>query len=161
VAYGGLRSGEDVFFPYKTALIAAQEVAKAGRVIRSNQEVIDAVARLKTDDWSGTRRTDFDDRLVNLRASVHNVAQGLESLAQAIAVAWSECRGQQDRISHARWGEAAKADDHVVERLWQRYFGETDYGPAPHNPPIPTGPDFSATRPPVHHQYDRSHLKDR
>lgn len=50
-------------------------------------------------------------------AAATTTAAALRETARSFATAWSQARGQQDRINHARYVEAETSDDGTLEQL--------------------------------------------
>jgi len=153
-AYGtGGASSANVAFPLELGLSAARDLWTMADEVVSASSGIGTKASEAVVDWTGPKQAVFLDRRVADSSSATAVAGSLRELARAFATAWSQARGEQDRINHARWVEAEKADDNIFEKGWQWAFGETDYGPPPENPPVPSAPRFEATRDPIHPEH--------
>jgi hypothetical protein len=153
--YGEARASDtNISFPYEQALKAARDLHELARLVRARQLARNTAADTARTDWSGPHRTLFDTKMTDETTKSGDVAGHLEILAADFARAWSEARGQQDRINRARYVEQDIAEDNIVENAYEHFMGETDYGPPPENPPIPSPPHFTPTRDPLHREFE-------
>lgn len=143
----------NVPFPFETGLQAARDLWDLA------DEVISAKGRLDTKetaakvDWTGPKRNRFTGMRDEDGTAASTTAAALRELARSFATAWSQARGQQDRINHARYVQAETEDDGTLENIGEFFVGEDDYGPPPENPPVPQPPGFRATRDPIHPEH--------
>ena len=143
----------NVPFPFDTGLQAARDLWTLADEVETargglNAEEADAVV-----DFTGPKRARFASMRNEDTSAATSTAAGLRELARSFATAWSQARGQQDRINHARYVEAETSSDGTLENLGEFFTGEDDYGPPPENPPVPTAPGFRATRDPIHPEH--------
>ena len=146
-------SDTNVPFPFDTGLQAARdmwtladEVGTARGNLASRES--DAVV-----EFTGPKLTEFTGMRDEDASAAAATAAALREMALSFATAWSQARGQQDRINHARYVEAETSDDGVLENVVEHFGGEDDYGPPPENPAVPSGPGFRATREPIKPEY--------
>ena len=149
-------NSQNVFFAYETALAAARELYRMSTVLRSKHGArIDEIDHtgLYT-DWIGPKQTECSTKITSEGTDLETLETALVSLANLFATKWSEARGEQDRINHARWAKAQDADDSWGEDAWQSVAGEPDHGPPPENPPVPRSPEYRPTRDPIHPEFE-------
>lgn len=146
-------SSPNLRFAYDAALAAARELWSLAEDFAQANATMTAAHADAVVDFLGPMRTVFDDRGSYDRAAGTNAAGNLRALAQGIASDWAQARGQQDRINKARWVEHQRADDNFLEKGWQWFAGETDYGPPPANPATPAAPAFAPTREPQYPEF--------
>jgi hypothetical protein len=141
-------SDVDVPFPIDSALAAARaayRLADAVAESRSTMNTLNAT-HLSDADFKGPHADVSDGKVEAYRISSANMASGLRTFADQIAVGWAAARGQQDRINFARYCEDESSNDGWGENAVESFAGEDDYGPPPENPSTPSAPNFSATR---------------
>lgn len=148
-------SAPNLNYPFDQALAAARALnALTGQLATSRSTRATQETHAKV-DWLGPSRRDFV-ALVSADNANSTSAEGtLADLAVQIATQWSQARGQQDRINHARWALEQESNEsgirHSAFGNW--LLGEEDYGPPPENPSIPTEPSFYATRDAIHPEH--------
>jgi hypothetical protein len=158
VGYGNEQpNDEDVHFEYGLALDAARGLHALAAQVRTAGGDRQTAAQTARHDWTGPKRELFDQKLHQEATDTTTVADALAGTARAIAGSWAKARGQQDRINTARWIQAELDKDGALENAWEwTWFGkEDDYGPPPQDPPVPEPPHFSATRCPLHADYEK------
>jgi hypothetical protein len=155
VGYDTSRASDaNIPFAYDLALTAARDLWSLAAQVRAHDTDYAAPAPTAQAEWTGPKRTQFDDHLRRLRGDAVAVAEGLQGSARAIALSWARARGEQDRINKARYVDAELDDDNILENAWEWFAGENDYGPPPENPPAPAPPGFAPTRAPMYAQYE-------
>jgi hypothetical protein len=143
----------DVAFAFDLALEAARSLHRLAGRVGDHQTGRAQLAVPAREDWLGGKRDEFDAKAAAEGTDAATVAAALVALAESFASQWALCRGEQDRINFARYKEYDMAQDNALENMWESVAGETDYGPPPSNPPIPTGPDYEPTREPMHSDF--------
>lgn len=145
----------DVAFPLSSALGAARaayRLADAVAASRSTMNTLDS-QHLSDADFKGPHADVSDSKVEAYRTSATNMASGLRTFAEQIAQGWAAARGQQDRINFARYCENESSNDGWAENAWESVAGEDDYGAPPENPPVPSAPNFAATRDPKYPEF--------
>lgn len=153
-AYGTSGSAPNETFPFELGLAAARDLWSMADEVQAADGRISSAKERAIIDFLGPKLSVFLDRRSVDATTAQQAFETLRGTADQIAAAWARARGNQDRINHARWVAAQKADDNILERGFQALFGETDYGPEPDDPPPPSGPRFEPTRAPIHPEYE-------
>lgn len=148
-------SAPNLNYPFDDALAAARALHRLrGQLVttRSHQDTNEEHALV---DWLGPSARNFRSLVATVETNSRSAEGTLSDLAVQIATQWSQARGQQDRINHARWALEQKENEsglrHSAVGEW--LLGEEDYGPPPENPPIPKAPGFWPTRDPIHPEH--------
>jgi hypothetical protein len=144
----------NVNFAFDLALQAARDLHTLSGVVTSKHSARSTEAGKATDDWEGGHRDTFDSKMSTEGTDASTISSALVSLANLFASKWAEARGEQDRINFARYVQHEKDDDGWGENVVEFFSGEDDYGEPPANPPVPSAPDYSPTRAPIHPEYE-------
>lgn len=158
---GGVYNSNDtansanVNFDFGLALQAARDLYALSGKVTACQSARASAATSARPDWSGPKRDSFDTKMSTEAQNSSGVSEGLVTLANAFAKAWSEARGEQDRINMARYVQHQQDSENWAESAWDSVAGQHDYGAPPQNPPVPTAANgFAPTRKPVHPEYE-------
>jgi hypothetical protein len=146
-------SDANVPFPFDTGLQAARDLWTLADEVVSTKGRLDTKETATLLDWSGPKRQRFTAMRNEDGAAATTSAAALRELARSFATAWSQARGQQDRINFARYVEHETDDDGTLENVGEFFTGEDDYGDPPENPAVPQPPGFHATRSPMHTEF--------
>jgi hypothetical protein len=155
MGYEGARANSaNVRFAYGEALQAARDLWTLAGDLRAHQTRRATAATTARREWVGPKHDQFEEKMQREAGDTNAVAEGLHETARALARAWAEARGQQDRINHARWVDKEIDDDNFAEDFVEFFAGENDYGPPPGNPDPPRPPSFLPTRSAIHPEYE-------
>jgi hypothetical protein len=145
----------NVAFPLDSALAAARAAYRLADAVASSRTTMNTLnsGNLSDVDFKGPHADASDTKVEAYRMSSVNMASGLRTFADQIALGWAAARGQQDRINFARYCEDEASNDGWGENAWESVAGEDDYGAPPENPSTPTAPSFSATREPQYPEF--------
>lgn len=146
-------SDANVPFPFDTGLQAARDLWTLADEVETARGNLTSMESEAVVEFTGPKRTQFGGMRDEDGGAAVTTAAALREMAGSFATAWSQARGQQDRINHARYVEAETSDDSTLENLGEFFVGENDYGPPPENPAVPSGPGFRATREPIKPNY--------
>jgi hypothetical protein len=144
----------NVNFAFDLALQAARDLHTLSGVVTSKHGARSTEAGKATDDWEGGHRDTFDSKMTTEGTDASTISGALVTLANLFASKWAEARGEQDRINFARYVQHEKDDDGWGENVVEFFGGEDDYGEPPGNPPVPSAPDYAATRSPIHPEFE-------
>lgn len=146
----------NVNFDYDGALQAARDLYSLSGVVTSKHESRVTASADAEDTWVGGHRDSFDSKMSTEDTDVETISGALVTLANRLATAWSEARGEQDRINHARFVQDEKDNDSGWENAGEFFTGEDDYGAPPENPPAPVSPDYAIPSgySPVHPEFE-------
>lgn len=147
-------SSANVNFAYTAALQAARDLHSLSGIVKDKQDARATEATKAVDSWVGGHRTTFDSKMSTEGTDADNVSSALVALANRFATSWSEARGEQDRINHARYVQHEKDEDSWTEDAGEWFVGEDDYGAPPENPPVPEPPHYGVTRDPIHPEFE-------
>lgn len=147
-------SSANVNFAYTEALQAARDLYSLSGIVKDKQDARATEATKAVDSWVGGHRTTFDGKMATEGTDADTVSSALVTLANRFARSWSEARGEQDRINHARYVQHEKDEDSWGENAGEWIVGEDDYGAPPQNPPVPQPPDYDVTRDPIHPEFE-------
>lgn len=147
-------SDRNVLFPYDAALEAARALWHLSIDVESHIDDLGYFAAPATEAWLGPKRYEFDWLLEARWTTAHNVRESLQSTARELARAWSEARGQQDRINLARWAEHELESENLLEKGRDFFFGQPKHETWIDNPPHPSEPTFYETRQPIHPEFE-------
>jgi len=144
----------NVNFAFDLALQAARDLYALSQVVTSTGQTRAGAATKARPEWSGHNRDVFDQKMSREGSDASAVSQALVTLANRFAASWAHARGEQDRINTARYVQNQQdheswADKHIKDPI----LGETDYGAPPSDPSVPTPPDYSPTRAPMHPEF--------
>ena len=148
-------SSPNLNYPFDEALAAARRLDQLTNELQSSTSSRATEETKAVVDWLGPSVTEFG----NLVTATNNTSITAEStvtgLADAIAAQWAQARGQQDRINQARWVLDQKEHESGFRStgFGKWLLGEKDYGSPPENPPVPKGPNYAATRDPIHPEF--------
>lgn len=143
----------NVPFPFDTALQAARDLWTLAEDVESSARRLRPKEAHALVEFTGPKSSRFRAMRDEDDGAATTSAGGLRELAQAFATAWSQARGQQDRINHARYVQSETEDDGTLENIGEFFVGEDDYGPPPENPSVPQPPGFHATRDPIYPEH--------
>lgn len=146
-------SSANVDFPFDVALQAARDLWTLAGEVETARGQLDRKETVALADFTGPKKNRFVAMRNEDGRAATTSAAALRQLAESFATAWSQARGQQDRINHARYVQAETEDDGFLENAGEFFTGEDDYGPPPENPPVPSPPNFAATRAPIHPEH--------
>lgn len=149
-------NSSNVNFAFDLALQAASDLHTLSGVIRTKHDARATEAGHAVDSWEGGHRDAFDGKMATEDDDAEAISAGLVRLADLFATKWSEARGEQDRINHARYVEHEKDNDSLLENVGEFFVGEDDYGPPPDDPPVPAAPDYAPTRDPIHPDFENA-----
>ncbi len=142
--YGLNANLPDVKYPLNEALPAARELWTLAGKLRTHQTARGTKAEHARTDWCGPHHDTFEHHHSDEVTDTESSAQGLEKLANAIALSWAQARGEQNRRNLARFAEDEKKNQSMWEDVGEYFGGEDEYDP-PGNPDTPSGPEFEAT----------------
>jgi hypothetical protein len=143
----------NVPFPFETGLQAARDLWQLADEVISTKGKLATKETAALVDWAGPKRHRFTAMRDEDGTAASTAATGLRELARSFATAWSQARGQQDRINFARYVQHETDSDSTLENVGEFFTGEDDYGDPPENPPVPSAPGFHATRQPIHPEF--------
>jgi hypothetical protein len=146
----------NINFAFDLALQAARDLHTLSGVVTDKQSARATEAGKAVDDWEGGHRETFDSRVSTEDGDADTISGALRTLANLFASKWAEARGEQDRINFARYVQHEKDDDSWGENAVEFFAGEDDYGEPPGNPPVPSAPDYEATRAPMHPEFENA-----
>lgn len=150
--YGLNANLPDVKFPLGEALPAARELWKLAGKLRTAQTARGTRAAIARKDWCGPHHDTFEHHHADEVTDTGTTAEALEKLATAIALSWSQARGEQNRRNLARFAEDEKKNQSMWEDVGEYFGGEDTYDP-PGNPDPPSAPSFEETAQPLHPEF--------
>jgi hypothetical protein len=134
-------------------LQAARDLWELAGEVDSAKGKLDTKETSTIVDWLGPKLKTFQGMRGEDGTAATSAGNALRTLAKSFATAWSQARGQQDRINFARYVQHETEDDGWLENAGEFFTGEDDYGDPPEDPPVPSAPGFRATRDPIHPEY--------
>ena len=145
----------NVNFNYGLALQAARDLYQLSHAVTVCASGRAAAANVARPDWEGGKRDEFESKLKVEAQDASTASSELVALANQFAKSWAEARGEQDRINQARYTQDKLNHRSWAEKEWQdNIAGDPNYGGPPSDPPVPSAPDFSPTRAPIHAEYE-------
>ncbi len=143
VAHG---NRSDVWFDFEGSLALARRLWRLAGTVEEHQGSRVAAGRVGRQQWIGTYATEFDGRVHDESTSATHVADALRESARRYALCWREATFEQAKRVYARHVDAVKHDRNLLEQAGDWLFGDdTNYGPAPSEPSVPSPPSFYPT----------------
>ena len=146
-------SSANVPFPFELGLQTARDLWELAGEVDSAKGKLDAKETATIVDWLGPKLHTFQRMRNEDDTAATSTANGLRTLARTFATAWSQARGQQDRINFARYCQHEHDNRSTLDKVGDFFTGEDDYGDPPEDPPVPAAPGFRATRDPIHPEF--------